>query len=118
MRRISCVLASIGLLAFALSGAGCVAVMPERTAVNEPGSAAVPSQALLDRCREALVRSAKPYGLTQLSARSAGPARVATTGAIASIFVAAVYARQGGPETRTALVFCRVDESGHVVALN
>src|SRR5215203_1332534 len=120
MRRISCVLACIGLLAVAFGAAGCVSGMLGRTAVFNDGtsSAAVPAQALLYRCRETVVRSARPYGLVQLAARSAGPARVESAGAIAPMFVTAVYARQGGPETRSALVLCRFDETGDVVALN
>ena len=118
MCRISWLLTRIGLLAAALGATGCVSILPERTVAGvSRATGTAPASQLLHRCREALGKSARPYGLLQLAARSAGPAWTESAYAIAPLFVTVVYVREGGPERRSALVRCRVDKAGHVVEL-
>ena len=69
-------------------------------------------QQVIQSCHEALVRAAEPFGLT-LAATS--PFRQGST--IWPIWVTAVYRRQGGPEKRTALIDCHLQEGRGVVAL-
>ena len=69
---------------------------------------------IVSRCHEAVIEATKPYGVLQVETWSAGKARIRRTRATAPIFVEAVYLRRGGPETRIALIRCRVNQEGTV----
>jgi hypothetical protein len=72
----------------------------------------IKSQDLARKCHDALVRAAEPYGLTK-----ATTSRIGVDGTFGPVWVTTVYRRQGGPETRRALVDCHFNMSGAVVAL-
>jgi hypothetical protein len=70
------------------------------------------AQQVVQSCHEALVRSAEPYGLMLAATSPVGQGAT-----IWPIWVTAVYRRQGGPEKRTALIDCHLQEGRGVVAL-
>jgi hypothetical protein len=72
---------------------------------------------LVGRCHQAIVRAARPYGLVQLETWGAGTARIRRQQAVSPVFVEAVYWRRGGPESRSALIRCQVNQRGRVVSL-
>jgi hypothetical protein len=115
---LSCVYKLVASAVLAFNSASC-AVRPiawedDPPAVasgRPPEIAAGDAQELARKCHEALVRAAEPYGLTKAFTSHAG--RGAPSG---SIWATTVYRRQGGPERRTALIGCRLDDNGEVAA--
>ena len=84
---------------------------------HEPGATGTldrhqASQEVVQSCHEALVRSAEPYGLTLAATSPVGQGAT-----IWPLWVTTVYRRQGGPEKRTALINCHVEDGRAVVAL-
>jgi hypothetical protein len=71
---------------------------------------------VVQRCREAIVAAALPYGVVRADAASAGPMRQAGQGYAAPVEFKMLYRRQGGLETRQATIACRLDMAGRVVA--
>jgi hypothetical protein len=115
----SCVVRRLGAPVLALAVAGCAAGArpPDVTALDEtaPGAVtgsllAAPSEAILRRCHKALVNAATPYGLLKGTISS-----LEGDGTVAPVLATIVYRRQGGPETRAALVNCHLNPDGEVV---
>jgi hypothetical protein len=103
---------SAPVLALALASCAEVARPPNGAALDETSLGGVTGSlqdATLRRCHEALVKAAAPYGLLKGTISSfEGDERV-------PLLATVVYRRQGGPETRTALVNCHLNPDGEVV---
>ena len=72
---------------------------------------------LIEKCQQAVLESAGPYRIVQVTGWSDGPAQSTPDGVIAPLVVKSVYLRQHGRETRTARIQCRLNRAGEVVAL-
>ena len=117
---VSCVVRRLGAPVLALALASCAAVArppSDGTALDETAPGAITgsllaarSEAILRRCHEALVNAAMPYGLLKGTISS-----FEGDGTVAPVLATIVYRRQGGPETRAALVNCHLNPDGEVV---
>ncbi len=112
---VSCVCKLLASAVVALGSAGC-ASMPY--ALGDPMADAwtlqkVPAGAeeLARRCHDALVAAAEPYDLSKALTSPLVPGQT-----VGPIRVTMVYRRRGGFERRTALIDCRFDDKGEVVA--
>ena len=115
---LSCVCRLIASAVLALNSAGCAFIStalegdpPAAEGRHPPGIVMGDAQEHARKCHEALVRAAEPYGLTKAFTSHLG--RGASAG---PIWATTVYRRQGGPERRTALIDCRLDDRGEVAA--
>jgi hypothetical protein len=123
MLGISCGVKIIGAALVALSITGCArfacalcaGLVATAPATLPDGDAA--SAELTGKCHEAVLKAAEPYGLARAAFSSLSAVRASHDGAIAPIFVTAVYRRRGGEETRQAVIECRLDDAGNVIAL-
>ncbi|KAA2236624.1 hypothetical protein [Salinarimonas soli] len=69
-------------------------------------------------CRDYLARAAAPHGQIRVQVERDGPVRETSRGELTLPLAArVVYARAGGPETRSSPVVCRVDPAGRVVGI-
>ena len=69
-------------------------------------------------CRDYLARATAPYGQIKVEVGRDGPSVESADGALAvPLSVKVVYARAGGPETRTSPVVCKFDAAGRVVGV-
>jgi len=75
------------------------------------------SSELIGKCHDAVLQAAKPYGAARVAFSTAGERKTEADDVTAPIMVTAVYLRQGGPESRRAVVECRLNEAGDVIAL-
>ena len=83
-----------------------------RSLIPRPGT---PLQ-VVQNCRQAIVAAALPYGVQRVDAASAGAMRRSNGGHVAPVEFRVAYARQGGIETRQAVVSCRLNQNGRVFA--
>lgn len=74
---------------------------------------------VVQACRNAIIRAARPFGVVQVDAVSAGEVRRGARGVQAApVAVRIIYARQGGHEVRQSRVTCNLNSRGTVIALN
>ncbi len=86
-------------------------VSPDATPVEDPRRAVA-------LCRDYLARATAPYGRIKVEVDRDGPSVESAAGELAvPLSVKVVYARAGGPETRTSPVVCRFDAGGRVVGV-
>ena len=117
---VSCVYRLLASAFVALVAAGCASVPYELEGLSwrdafGPGVTGTldgETQEFVRKCHEAIVRAAEPYGLTR-----AATSRIGIDRTVGPVWVTTVYRRQGGAETRGALVDCHFNRSGAVVAL-
>jgi hypothetical protein len=123
MLGISCGTKVIGVALVAFSVTGCAplvcalcATFASAPAGTQADSDTISAE-LTSKCHDAVLRAAEPYGLVRAAFSRLGAIRASDEGAIAPILVTAVYLRRSGEETRRALIECRLDDAGNVIAL-
>lgn len=99
------------------------ALMPNDRRGDGRGSAARTLRArpgtpleVVQNCRQAVAAAAIPYGVVRVDAASAGPMQRRTGSYSAPVEFSVVYARKGGLQTRRAVVSCRLNLAGRVLA--
>ena len=117
---VSCVCRLFALAFFAVSAASCASIPFGLEAPSGRGGITPSVTGTLDdndagsvrKCHEAIVTAGEPYGLIKAATSGLG-----VHNTIRPIWVTTIYGRQRGPERRTALIDCHLNESGSVVAL-
>ena len=71
---------------------------------------------VVQNCRRAIVAAALPFGVQRVDAASAGSMFRKRGIYVAPVQFRVTYARQGGVETRVAVVSCQLDSNGRVYA--
>jgi hypothetical protein len=72
----------------------------------------------VSQCRDFVTRAAARHGKVSVEVEPDGPATATPAGGLAlPLAVKVVYARAGGPETRSSAVMCRFDAAGEVVGI-
>jgi hypothetical protein len=112
----------VGVACVALAVTGCAPLACALCAALAIGPTPPPesdpiSAELTAKCHDAVLKAAEPYGLVRAAFSSLGAIRPSHDGVVAPIFVTAVYLRRGSEEKRQALIECRLDDAGNVIAL-
>lgn len=84
---------------------------------DSPAARTARPSAVINACSSAIVKAAKAYGDTRVSAASAGPVLRDQQGRSVNVNARIEYRRGTRTEVRSARVNCRLDPNGHVVAI-
>ena len=124
MRRISCGKRFPALAILGLCQTGCASPQWAATQVDDishlASTASLQSNGVvfgeaIRKCREAVLKAAKPYGVVDIAFWGVEAVPASYAGPVVSTGVTAVYQHQGGLEAPGAAVGCHFGEKGGVI---
>jgi hypothetical protein len=124
MRRISCGKRFPALAILGLCQTGCASPQWAATQVGDSSylasTASLQSDGLvfgeaIRRCREAVLKAGKPYGVVDIAFWGVEAVPAGYGGPVVSTGLTAVFQRQGDPDARGVAVGCHFGEKGTVI---